>query len=154
MGIITRAKLLDSAVSSAKISDDTVVPADIDETRAYNWSNTSSTYTGTRADIATANVNTFSGTTISATTIGVKTVGGANQFSGSSSFHSGETSTVVPNTAVTDSCQIFYGFDTNTHESGTTIAFYTSARSAGTSFTISASSAPSSDIVINYLIIQ
>jgi len=149
MGIITRAKLLDSAVSSAKISDDTVVPADIDETKAYNWSNTSSTYTGTRADIATANVNALSGTAITATTIGVKTVGGANQFSGSISFPSGETSTVVPNTAVTDSCQIFYGFDTNP-----TVDFYTSARSAGTSFTISASSAPSSDIVINYLIIQ
>jgi len=63
MGIIGRAKLIDSGVNSAKIDADAVIPADVDETQDYNWTGAASTYTGalfagTLATVTTANAVT------------------------------------------------------------------------------------------------
>jgi len=139
MGLTTRVKLFGEAVTTDKIAADAVIAVDIDETTPYNFTNQTSTWTGER----------FTGTLCKITQIGVTTIGASNQFSGSIEFGAAWTSTVVANTIITDSAQIFYGYDDDP-----VTRFYTSARSASTSFTITASSAPAAGVTINYLIVQ
>jgi len=60
---IREVQLMDNSVKSRAIAPDTVVPADVDETKAYNFSNTSSTWAGVVADIQAGTVNVAAGST-------------------------------------------------------------------------------------------
>lgn len=68
MALITQARILINAVNSEKISPDTIIPADIDETVAYNFSNASSTYDGIFVGTGSS-ASTFNGIVGSSATI-------------------------------------------------------------------------------------
>lgn len=61
---IREVQLFDNSVKSRAIAPDTVVAADIDETVAYNFSNTSSSFAGILNKVQAGVVNVSAGSTI------------------------------------------------------------------------------------------
>jgi len=86
--VVRKVRIMDSAVDSDKIAADTIVPADIDETVAYNFSSTSGTFGRLRADQQMAEVV-------------VNAVAGANNFSFPFTFAGAPTCTVTKVTSST-----------------------------------------------------
>ena len=70
---IREVQLMDNSVKSRAIAPDTVVPADVDETKAYNFSNTSSTFGKVKG-------------TLEVQAVQVAASAGANNFSWPSAF--------------------------------------------------------------------
>jgi len=44
--VLNNVRLMDNAVTTGKVAADTIIPADVDETQAYNFSSTSGTFAG------------------------------------------------------------------------------------------------------------
>jgi len=105
MGVITRVKLFENSVDTTKIAADTIIPADIDETRAYNFTNTSSTFGKLPG-----------GLEIDAITI-TNAAAGANNFSFNITFSSPPV--CVATRVTTSTAQYAVAFDSVTTTGGT-----------------------------------
>jgi len=71
--VVGKHKIRDNAVDTSKIAADTIIPADVDETKAYNFSNTSSTFGKVKG-------------TLEVQAVQVAASAGANNFSWPSAF--------------------------------------------------------------------
>ena len=155
---VTQAKILDQAVGTEQIADDAVIPADIDETAAYNFSNTSNTQVANSATIATAaiatgNVNALNGTTVTVNTLAT---GGTNTgyCAGNGIYPTGTSSTAFANSAATALSKVFISPLTDVlSAAGTVLAPFISAKGAG-SFTVNVALATSTAFDFDYMIVN
>jgi len=172
--VVRKVRLLNNSVDSYKIAADTVVAADIDETVAYSFSSTGSTFagniTGTLVGVGltqagainfTSTSSTYIANAMTSSSVSANDTASTNTqteklrsagtntgyFIGQFDFPAAATSTLVLNTVASATSMIFLGFEDDP------VVRYFITNSSG-SFTVTASSAPGVAITTNYTIIN